>query len=389
MCFGSKATNNSTTTPSDNYNARPVDTMKAGPFSSKMPDQYSPPSGPPPQHQQQQPYHDVTADPPAIQHIAPAAAPQMTQYVPPASQPYEYDYSYVKPPPGPPPKDQPYHDWETAVPDTSLLPPPPSMGNQRSATNNATEQEAEQGEAWCLQNPFTPPMSVPHELLLALDRGDVAVIKPRGYRGDLNRTRQGVWAGNTKSGSPDTSISSANPVYSVYAHSPLNTGRPRTIYYEVRISRRNRREVSVALGFAAPPYPTFRLPGWHRGCLAVHGDDGSKYINDRWGGKNFTQPFIPGETIGLGMTFTVRDANAPPGYDGPRTTNQTPLNVEIFLTRDGKVAGGWNLHEEGDAEEDLPVVGLEGMNDLYAVIGTFDNAEFDIIFAPTEWMYRP
>jgi hypothetical protein len=199
-----------------------------------------------------------------------------------------------------------------------------------------------------------------------------------------------VWAGKTRRGSPDSCIMSTVPLYSVIAHSPLRTGRQKTCYYEVRISKRNRSEVSLGLGFGASPYPTFRLPGWHRGCLAVHGDDGSKYINDRWGGKDFTSPFKPGETIGIGMRFTERDLESPPAYDGaPKTEARTPLDVEVFLTRDGRVDGSWNLHEEGDAVEDLPVDGLEGYNDLFAVVGTFDVVEFEILFAEGEWMYRP
>jgi len=39
------------------------------------------------------------------------------------------------------------------------------------------------------------------------------------------------------------------------------------------------------------------MPGWQRGSLAVHGDDGRKYINDSWGGKDFTSSFKEGETL--------------------------------------------------------------------------------------------
>jgi hypothetical protein len=83
--------------------------------------------------------------------------------------------------------------------------------------------------------------------------------------------------------------------------------------------------------------------------------------------------------------------SAPPAYDDvrPQTQAQTPLDVEIFLTRDGSVAGSWNLHEEGDAVEDLPVDGLEGYNDLYAAVGTFEGVEFDIVFNEGKWMYHP
>jgi len=319
----------------------------------------------------------------------PVSPPNHSDYAaPPGPPPSHSEYA---PPPGPPPSQKPYHDWQTAVPDTSLLPPPPSLGNQRSSTNNATEQEAEQGEAWCAQNPMTGPITSPEAAIEAIAKGEVGVIKPRSYQGSLERPRPGVWAGKTRASCPDSCITSTIPLYSVIAHSPLRIGRSRTAYYEVRIAKRNRREVSLAMGFAAPPYPTFRLPGWHRGCLAVHGDDGSKYINDRWGGKDFTQPFKAGETLGIGMTFTARDLNAPLAYDSvPAQTEATTLiNVEVFLTRDGRKAGTWNLHEEGDAEEDLPVTGLEGFNDLYAAVGTFENVEFEIVFNEGEWMYHP
>jgi hypothetical protein len=294
---------------------------------------------------------------------------------------------YDAPPPGPPTS---YHDWQTAVPDTSLLPPPPSLGNRESRTNNATRRQAEQGESWCRANPLIRPVSLPHEALLALENGEMGVVKPRGYRGELKHSRPGVWAGETKLGSPDTCITSSIPLYSALAHSPMLTGQTKTIYYEVRIAKRNRREVSLALGFAAPPYPTFRLPGWHRGCLAVHGDDGSRYVNDIAGGKDFTDPFKAGETLGIGMVFKKREFDVPPAYgEGPtRTEATTPIDAEIFFTRDGRKSGRWNLHEEVDADDDLPVTGLEGMHDLVAAVGTFENVEFDIVFNQGEWMYR-
>ena len=349
MCFGNSLKGDDPTHLNDNVSSRPVEAKPARNTTIKMPSTGS--------------------------------------YVPPVgflSSSSEYD----APPSGPPPS---YHDWQTAVPDTSLLPPPPSLGNQESRTNNATRRQAEEGESWCRANPLTRPVSLPHEAFLALENGEMGVVKPRGYRGELKHSRPGVWTGETKLGSPDTCITSSIPLYSAFAHSPLLTGQTKTIYYEVRIAKRNRREVSLALGFAAPPYPTFRLPGWHRGCLAVHGDDGSRYINDIAGGKDFTDPFKAGETLGIGMVFKKRDSNFPLVYgEGPtRTEATTPIDVEIFFTRDGRNSGGWNLHEEGDADDDFPVTGLEGMHDLVAAVGTFENVEFEIVFNQGEWLYRP
>lgn len=63
--------------------------------------------------------------------------------------------------------------------------------------------------------------------------------------------------------------------------------------------------------------------------------------------------------------------------------------VSIFFTRDGVLAGEWNLHEETDAEQDLPVTGLEGFHDLSCAIGSFDSVNFEAIFDPAKWKYRP
>jgi len=377
MCFGSKLKGED---PSSRMNEqiRPVQSQEKR-TSSRMPQDYAPPSGAPLSHQYQSP--DVT------DYSAPSGPPPTRSnddYRVPSGPPPNQSVDDYAPPSGPPPNQEPYHDWQTAVPDTSLLPPPPSFfsGNQRSRTNNATEVQAEQGEAWCQSNPMTAPADYPEAALEAMASGQVGVMKPRSYAGALDRLRPGVWAGKTKNSCPDSCITSSIPLYSVLAHSPLRTGKRRTIYYEVRIDRRNRKEVSLAIGFSAPPYPTFRLPGWHRGSLAVHGDDGSKFINDRWGGKDFTTPFKPGEVIGLGMSFEA----APPGYGGEKPKE---IEVEIFLTRDGVKAGGWNLHEEGDAVEDLPVTGLEGLNDLCATVGVFEGVDFEIVFNSGEWLYHP
>jgi hypothetical protein len=89
------------------------------------------------------------------------------------------------------------------------------------------------------------------------------------------------------------------------------------------------------------------------------------------------------------MSFTKRDLGAPPSYGQAQTEVQNPINVEVFLTRDGRVSGSWNLHEEGDSVEDLPVTGLEGYHDLLAAVGTFEGVEFDIVFVEGEWMFHP
>ncbi|KAG5951982.1 hypothetical protein E4U53_001875 [Claviceps sorghi] len=281
------------------------------------------------------------------------AAPSEEQYAPPA---------------GPPPSSPAQaHDWEAAVPDTSLLPPPPALfsGHDASPVNNAAEADAEAGEDWCARHPLAPPMVPDAVARTALGAGNIRLVEPAGFRGSLRWLAPGHWRAATPSSSPDRCLIGYPPLY-LARDRDRDRDRPRTIYYEVRILGGN----SLAVGFAALPYPSFRLPGWHRGSLAVHGDDGRRYVNDRWGGKDFTRAFRRGETLGVGMTFA-------------------PSATRVFFTRDGAPAGGWDLHEETDAERDLPVTGLEGFHDLTCAIGVFDGVDFEVVFDEAKWRYRP
>ncbi|KAI9730154.1 MAG: hypothetical protein M1818_008248 [Claussenomyces sp. TS43310] len=297
------------------------------------------------------------------------------------------------PPPGPPPSYGPQHDWQTAVPDTSMLPPPPMLGYERSPTNNASEDDAKRAESWCRSRPLQVPFQLSPADLSAVALGDMSLIKSPVMLGDLKHVSSGLWNAKVKRHSPDSCILTTLPVYSPLAHSPLRTHCAKTIYFEVQILREHRSEVPLGLGFVATPYPPFRLPGWERASLGVHGDDGHRYVNDKWGGKDFTAPFKGGQRVGIGMTFSRRktDTGLPYGVEEwpAQTEADTPIKVDVFFTRDGQQVGNWNLHEENDAQQDLPVTGLEGMNDLYAAVGTFESVTFDIIFNPNDWLYHP
>jgi hypothetical protein len=285
----------------------------------------------------------------------------------------------MKPPPGPPPSQnqKPLHDWEAVVPDTSLFPPPPAFfgGHDRSPANNATEAEAEAGEAWCRQHPLCPPLpQLDGPSLGALEYHNIRLMEPEGFRGTLTWQSPGLWKGSTLKDARDSCIIGYPPLYCASLHSPLHSKTPRTAYYEVRVLPDSRaRETSLALGFSALPYPSFRLPGWHRGSLAVHGDDGHRYVNDMWGGRSFTGPFSRGNTYGIGIRFSPEDGR---------------IRTSVFFTVNGKEAGGWDLHEETDAQTDRTVVGLEGFHDLSCAIGTFDATSFEVVFEPSLWAYK-
>lgn len=408
MCFGHKDnTNDLASKPAQVRPSSSITNPKAS-----MPQDYAPPPGPPPsqrqgqghsshqsQFQSQPPYYAPPPGPPPShsQEYQPPAGPPpsdtknnpfFNQSPNPGSQSEEY-----APPPGPPPSHgqspKPQHDWQTAVPDTALLPPPPNFfaGYDRSPANNASLDECEAGESWCREHPLYDPIPLTvttASTAAAAQSGQITVYAPPlyfGKGGTLSQTGPGLWRCHSARGVPDSCLATWPPLYQASAHSPVSTGQQRKIiYYEVRIipehaSRHDDDEVSLAIGFAAPPYPAFRLPGWHRGSVAVHGDDGHKYVNDRWGGKDFATPFRRGETIGLGIEFAVRKEGG-------------GLGVQVFLTRDGAETGRWDLHEETDKEQDLPVTGLEGYHDLCASVGCFEKVGFEIVFAPALWKWK-
>ena len=286
------------------------------------------------------------------------------------------------PPPGPPPS---HHDWQTAVPDTSELPPPPSLfsGYDRSPANNATEEQAKAAVAWLRHRPLAPALTLQQPALDALHWGNLALIKPPGMIGTAEPVGMGKWHCKTKNNSPDSCLVSSLPLYAVNSHH----GQKKTIYFEVKILSR-RPEVSLGLGFIALPYPPFRLPGWERASLGVHGDDGHRYVNDKWGGRDFTKPFKSGETVGIGMAFTPKGkSDEPPRYG--QSSSTVDVDVDVFFTRNGKRDGGWDIHEELDQKQDLPITGLEGGHDLWASVGTFEDVEFEVLFSEKDWLYKP
>ena len=217
-------------------------------------------------------------------------------------------------------------------------------------------------------------MALDDTALRALRANDIQLLPPRDFRGKLERTGLGEWKLETPRRSPDACIIAYPPLYAVRQRPPLTATWKRTVYYEVHLRSVESKDAAVAVGFTALPYPGFRMPGWHRGSMAVHGDDGHKFVNDQWGGVSFTQPFQPGGAYGIGMTFEA---------SGGR------ISVTCFFTRDGRVSETWDLHEEQDAQETLPVTGLEGFHDLSCAVGTYGQLKCEVVFDPAKWRHQP
>ncbi|KAA8645544.1 SSH4 family protein [Aspergillus tanneri] len=284
----------------------------------------------------------------------------------------------------------PYHNWQEAVPDTTDFPPPPVTGYFYSGTGNASSADAERAHEFCDGFPLYSPANPPATVYSSVQRCDIHPVKPEGFCGEISTISKGRWKGFTRDRSRDCSISTNLPLFFSLADSPWVTKKSKTVYFEVKLlGLRTGPETGsvdssgLSIGFVAQPYPTWRSPGWERGSVGVFSDDGCRFVNDSWGGKGFTTAFKLGETVGLGMTFRLpEDIKKVPESEGER------IRVEIFFTRDGRKVGGWDLHEEVDAEAG-GVEGLEGDFDLYGAIGLFGGVDFEACFDHLGWLWNP
>lgn len=289
----------------------------------------------------------------------------------------------------------PYHNWQEAVPDTSTFPPPPVAGYYSSGTGNASSDDAQRAHDFCDNTPLWVPVRPPPALYSAVQESNVNLVWPQDVRrnGDLSQVARGRWSGRTFDRSGDCLALTQSPLYFAAQDSPFSREKSRRIYFEVKLVGLRAGPATgaadssgFAIGFAAGPYPSWRSPGWERGSLGVFSDDGCRFVNDSWGGRDFTTPVNVGETVGLGMNFSLPNdplAMADAMFEGKRK-----CKVEIFFTRNGSPAGGWDLHEETDQESGA-IEGLEGDYDLYGAIGLFGGVDFEVCFDPAGWLWRP
>ncbi|KAJ5580147.1 uncharacterized protein N7459_006132 [Penicillium hispanicum] len=280
----------------------------------------------------------------------------------------------------------PYHNWQEAVPDTSVFPPPPIAGHYCSGMGNASGDDAERAHDFCDQTPLWVPTRPSPTVYNQMLQHDLRPVRQKEYIGDLGSTALGRWRGRTIDRNGDCLVLTHLPLYFAAEDSPLTREKNKSIYFEVKLlglragPGADGDSSGFAIGYAAQPYPSWRSPGWERGSLGVFSDDGCRFVNDSWGGRDFTAPFNVGETVGLGMVFSFPKA-ATKG-------EMKKCNVGIFFTRNGHRAGEWDLHEETD-EESGGIEGLEGNYDLYGAIGLFGGVDFEACFDPAGWLYQP
>ncbi|USW53766.1 Putative ssh4-like, SPRY domain, B30.2/SPRY domain superfamily protein [Septoria linicola] len=352
--------------------------------SSRDQEQYQPPPGPPPGHKNRDQSQDVDMsddqyEPP------PGAPPSRSSHAPPSTSTTPNLPTPSSEPEQPPPE---YDPW--TGPDNNLQLPPSfaaaNAQNTRSPTNNADYDDAARAHEWCRRNPLWPPQEHDSSIIERIEAGDLRLTCPPNTT-DVTQYNPSLGHSyvRTSGAISDTIMLSDIPIYSANRQSPLSTGQPQTLYFELKVMAMGDRygtgkniESGIAIGFAAAPYPAWRLPGWHRGSLGVHGDDGRRYVDNSYGGIDFTSPFKKNDVVGIGMTFK-------PPVHGDRVG----MRCDVFFTRNGTRDNGWSLQEERPVDADAgDIDGLEGEHDLLAAVGVFGSVEFEAVFRSEEWLYK-
>ncbi|CDO51744.1 hypothetical protein DV495_002431 [Geotrichum candidum] len=295
------------------------------------------------------------------------------------------------PPPGPPP------NYTTQQQQQQYLPPgyePPQNSIFDPLFSHAPDAERDWGDHFTSLYPLYPARLIQPFERAALQQNHFALVAPppmpfaydttHRFKGSVQQPdpSKPAFVRSLKN-CPDTTFVSSLPLFSPHMKSeggPHGSGR---LYFEVLITTlQDPHDASIAIGFACLPYPNFRLPGWHRGSVAVHSDDGRRYVNDSLSGKPFVLPFVENQTVGLGINLD---------------------RMVVFFTRNGRLEKEWSLISDRnevvnrggrgvDPERqyrDGGIEGFEGVHDIYAAVGIFGEAGVVVNFGGSQpFLYR-
>ena len=111
-----------------------------------------------------------------------------------------------------------------AVPDSSLLPPPPSFKQDVSPTANADFDDAARGHAWIAANPLWQPRQHDQQTLTRIAYGDVRLTSPPSTtkNATLNSTGLGCTTVRTNARCQDTVFLSGKLIHNTPAMNELS-----------------------------------------------------------------------------------------------------------------------------------------------------------------------
>lgn len=197
------------------------------------------------------------------------------------------------------------------------------------------------------------------------------------------------WRVETKRRSPESVFRTLRPLYSANVHSPLITGEPFTVYFEGEIRQGDNEDaIRLALGFVAGEDGASKMPGCERWSLGVQCSEGRLFVNGKVVESVHTGAFEPGQQLGIGLNYAVSNGVQQLEDNGISTDSPSSIDIEVFITRDGKKIGGWKLCDQLNESEGLSFEGLEGRHDLYAAVGILGEVNVDILFEKKDWLFE-
>jgi len=171
-------------------------------------------------------------------------------------------------------------------------------------------------------------------------------------------------------------LRSSLPIFAARYQRPSSAVITKECYFEIRPRPDGWSNKSdISFGIAVPSYQG--IPGHLPGSIAIRCGDGRIYLNNSPVGNSCTCPISSGDEVGIGVRFT---------HNASTSTAAPPLAIEIFRTRDGEVVEMIDVKTLSSAGMD--VSGFDGNHDLFAVVGTIDEVEFEVVFGQTWQRYR-
>ncbi len=127
-------------------------------------------------------------------------------------------------------------------------------------------------------------------------------------------------------------------------------------YFEIKVLQMGDGN-AIAIGLTCKEYPNGQLPGWDKGSIGYHSDDGRIFIESGQG-KTFGPLWQTGDIIGCGIKF-------PRNFSG--NENDT---VKVYFTRNNYLIGEKSARIPNGGF--FPTIGMDGIGDK-VIVNLFPN----------------
>ncbi|PKC75879.1 SPRY-domain-containing protein [Rhizophagus irregularis] len=235
--------------------------------------------------------------------------------------------------------------------------PAPDPTHEYGKKHEATNTSLRDAESFSNQYPPNENLPTPEEIenIVIQDGYKAWIFKPEDIltkRTSISNDGITVELYKRKLGSKydDMMIQTNFPFFTPEIHNPEEEILH---YFEITLLNKVSKDYTVAIGISTKPYPYFRLPGWNKHSVGYHSDDGRKFWNDEFGGRDYGPEWGKlGDVIGCGYK---------------------PKTGEVFFTKNGKFLG----------------IAFAGLRHIwYPTIGSDGHVKMKINFGDEPFVYK-